>query len=66
METQEQQESLPQGRFARLNHLIAPFRERWRVFDERHRRVINLLVALGLLSFLGLAIYLLKGMVQFI
>lgn len=66
MEIQDQQQAVQPGYKSRFQKFIAPVRDRWQVFDERHRRAINLAITIGLISLLALTIYFLKGLVQFI
>ena len=46
--------------------ITAPVRSWWEEMDARHRPLINAIVGIAFLAFLGLAIMMLKGLVQFI
>lgn len=51
---------------ARYDKMVAPLRARWVEFDTKYRLLINVVAGAAFLLFFGLAILMLKGLVQFI
>jgi hypothetical protein len=67
MTIEEQQSPRQLGFYARYFQKIAtPVRLWWAEIDAKHRPLINTVIGFAFLLFLGLAIMMLKGLVQFI
>jgi hypothetical protein len=62
----QQPEEMPGIPATRFQKIMAPLRAWWTGVDAKYRSQINVVVGLAFLLFLGLAIMMLKGLVQFI
>jgi hypothetical protein len=49
-----------------FQRIMTPVRAWWAEIDAKHGRLINVVIGVAFLLFLGLAIMMLKGLVQFI